>query len=165
MNVVIVEAMSPRISGLYNSENDGGPAAFSYLAQKAGSSARGPDIWPKTQKWVPTFQSGPPSCPPKLVRTQTHTQIQYIPGPCGWNVAALQIEMSLQTRQVGPGKTRRRTWAPFGERLSYCVSFMQQGKGQESVAPPPLPPKSSLFPCTFPPSPPNADLLLSASVR
>lgn len=41
---------------------------------------------------------------------------------------------------------RRRTRAPFGGRLSYCVSFMQQGKVQESVAPPLNRPFSLHFP-------------------
>lgn len=46
---VIVESVSPRMSGLYDLERDGGPATFSELAQKAGSLARGPDSWPTPQ--------------------------------------------------------------------------------------------------------------------
>jgi hypothetical protein len=44
----------------------------------------------------------------------------------------------------------RRTRAPFGGRLSYCVSFMQQGKVQESVAPPPQIVPSLHFPSIAP---------------
>ena len=46
---VIVESVSPRMSGLYDLERDGGPTTFSELAQKAGSLARGPDSWPTTK--------------------------------------------------------------------------------------------------------------------
>ena len=150
--------MSPRISGLYNSENDGGPAAFSYWhrAQKAGPSARGPDLCPKTQKWVRTFQSrstelSTESCS----HTNAHTNTAYTRAVwlecCNTpnrNVIAEEASQSREMRQREESR-RRRTRAPFRGRLSYCVSFMQQGKVQESVAPPLIVP----FPCTFPSSP------------
>jgi hypothetical protein len=140
--------MSPRISGLYNSENDGGPAAFSYLAQKAGSSARGPDLWPKTQKWVPTFQSGPPSCPPKLVRTQTHTQIQYTRGPCGWNETPNRnvIADEASRSREKPAQNMGPLWR---EIKLLCVVYAT-GKVQESVAPPSPSPQIVFIPLYFP---------------
>ena len=83
----------------------------------------------------------------------THTQIKYTRGPCGWNAATLQIENEIaeeasqsQEMRRREESRRRRTQAVFGGRLSYCVSFMQQGKVQESVAHPPNRPFSLHFP-------------------
>jgi hypothetical protein len=103
-----------------------------------------PDLWPKTQKWVPTFQSQSIELYAETcTHTNAHTNTVYTRAV--WleccsapnrNVIAEEASQSRETEE----SSRRRT-APFGGRLSYCVSFMQQGKVQESVAPP----KSSLF--------------------
>jgi hypothetical protein len=72
---VIVESVSPRISGLYDLERDGGPATFSELAQKAGSLARGPDSWPTTKS---VYQAANPvdRAVRRNLRTHAHTRMR-----------------------------------------------------------------------------------------
>jgi hypothetical protein len=162
---VIVESVSPRMSGLYDLERDGGPATFSELAQKAGSLARGPDSWPTTKS---VFQAANPV--DRAVRRNLCAHMRT--HECGLGGCSTPNRIfcvsSIKRRQVSPGKTRkgRRTRVaqnirPLWRRLSYCVSFMQQGKVQESVAHPPN--HHHPFPC-HPNRPPNARPVLSASV-
>jgi len=91
---------------------------------------------------------------PKLV-INAHTNT--VPTRAGWQLESLQIDKSKCHCRGGksvPGKaaeTQRRVKAaqnmgPFGGRLSYCVSCLQQGKVQESVAHPPKRPFSLHFP-------------------
>jgi hypothetical protein len=63
------------------------------------------------------------------------------------HIIAEEASQSREMRQRRKSR-RRRTRAPFGGRLSYCVSFMQQGKVRISCAPQIVP-----FPCTVPSSP------------
>ena len=119
---VIVESVSPRMSGLYDLERDGGPATFSELAQKAGSLARGPDSWPTTKS---VYQAANPV--DRAVRRNlcAHTRTHECGLPGRWAAAALQIEyFAFHPSRGGksvPGKPAkadghgwRRTSARFG---------------------------------------------------
>jgi hypothetical protein len=99
------------------------------------------------QKCVPSCQSGRSSYPPKLVRTHEC-------GPGGCSTPNRIFCISSRGGKSVPGKPAEADGRggaehpPLWRRLSYCVSFMQQGKVQESVAHPqtitttPLPPQS-----------------------
>jgi hypothetical protein len=80
----------------------------------------------------------------------------------GWAAAALQIEY-FAFQQEEAGQTREQPAqdiAPLWRRLSYCVSFMQQGKVQGSISY--APPNHHLS--LAPQSPPECRRVLSASV-
>lgn len=81
---VIVESVSPRISGLYNLQCDGGPVAFSELAQKDG-----PDSCP-----TPKSVSQPAYPVDRVVRRNLSTRVRLheCSTYAGWAAAALQIE-------------------------------------------------------------------------
>jgi hypothetical protein len=156
--------MSPRISGLYNSENDGGPAAFTLLAEgriispRTGSLAGDPKVG--TNLPIQSTELSAESCTHTNAHTNTvHTRAVWLEcyNTPNRNVIA---EEASQSRE----KPLRHSGAEYGplwrEIKLLCVVYAtRQGTGI-SCAPQIVP-----FPCTFPPSPPNADLLLSASVR
>jgi hypothetical protein len=146
---VIVETMSPRISGLYNSENDSGPAVFSYWHRR-------PDHQPEDRISGRRPKSGyQPSNPVNRVvrrklsftHTNAYTNMVTHAGRAAGMPQHSKSKCHCRGGKSVPGKAARTRKSqggvehgPFGGRLSYCVSFMQQGKVQESLAPP----KSSL---------------------
>lgn len=159
--------MSPRISGLYNSENDGGPAAFSYWHRR-------PDHQPETGSLAedPKVGTNLPISVDRVVRRNlySHKRTHKYSTHAGPVAGVLQRSKSkchctggksvpgkaAETQKIKPAQN-----GPLWREIKLlCVVYAtRQGTGI-SCAPQIVP-----FPCTFPPSPPNADLLSSASVR
>jgi hypothetical protein len=150
--------MSPRISGLYNLENDVGPYSMFRPVQKAGSLARRPDLAdPKVGANLP-IQSIEWYAETLNAHKRTHEYGTYT----GWAAAALQIEY-FASHQEEASQSREKPAqdvAPLWRRLSYCMSFMQQGKVQGSISC--APPNHHLS--LHPQSPPECRRVLSVSV-
>lgn len=150
--------MSPRMSGLYSLEKDGGPAACSDRYRK-------PDHQPEGRIW-PSPKSGCQLANPiDRVRRNlsAHKRTHEYGTHTGWAAAALQIEyFAFQQEEAGQSRGQpAQDITPLWRRLSYCVvSFMQQGKVQGSISY--APPNHHLS--LAPQSPPECRRVLSASV-
>src|SRR6267154_1733240 len=100
---VIVEAMSLRISGLYNSENDGGPAAFSYWHRRPDHqpedriSGRGPKSGYQPSNSVHELYA-------ESFTHKTHTQIQYTCGPVAGMLQHSKSKCHCRGGKSDPGK-------------------------------------------------------------
>lgn len=126
------------------------------LAQKAGPSARGPDLCPKTQKWVPSFQSSRSSCPPKVCSHFAHKRTHEYSTHAGRVAGMPQHSKSKYHCRGGksvPGnETEKKVKAAQNEgplwreiKLLCVVYATRQGTGISCA-----PPKPSLFPALPP---------------
>jgi hypothetical protein len=117
------------------------------ISPRTGSLSEDPKVGAKLP--IQSIELSTESCS----HTQTHTRIQLHAGRVAGMPQRSKSKYHCRGGKSVPGNEtqrrksrRRRTRAPFGERLSYCVSFMQQGKVQESVAHPLNRPFSLHFP-------------------